>query len=113
MRINVYLAKRFGISRREADRLIRAGKVIVNGFPAEVGQDINDEETINSADYIIDIGPKAGIHGGNVVTKGKFTEIIKNNISLTTQYLNKIKKIYVPSKRRKANNGKYEILEKV
>jgi 23S rRNA pseudouridine2604 synthase len=47
MRINVYLAKRFGISRREGDKLIRAGKVTINGFLAEVGQDINDDETID------------------------------------------------------------------
>ena len=48
MRINVYLAQRFGISRREGDRLILEGKVTINGLPAKVGQDIVDSETIDN-----------------------------------------------------------------
>ena len=53
MRINVYLAQRFGISRRESDRLILQGKVAVNGLIAKVGQDIADSETIEN-EVIID-----------------------------------------------------------
>ena len=48
MRINVYLAQRFGISRREGDRLILEGKVTIKGLPAKVGQDIVDSETIDN-----------------------------------------------------------------
>ena len=48
MRINVYLAQRFGISRREGDRLILEGKVTINGLLAKVGQDIVDRETIDN-----------------------------------------------------------------
>ena len=60
----------------------------------------HDEEAIRNADHIIDIGPKAGIHGGNIVTEGNFAKILKSNNSLTAQYLNKKKEIPVPIKRR-------------
>ena len=60
----------------------------------------HDEEAIKNADHIIDIGPKAGIHGGHIVTEGNFATILKSNNSLTAQYLNKKKEIPVPIKRR-------------
>ena len=60
----------------------------------------HDEEAIKNADHIIDIGPKAGIHGGHIVTEGNFAKILKSNNSLTAQYLNKKKEIPVPIKRR-------------
>jgi len=66
----------------------------------------HDEDTIKKADYIIDIGLQAGIHGGSVVAKGKLNEILRNKKSLTSQYLNKIKKINVPIKKRKINKDK-------
>ncbi len=66
----------------------------------------HDEEAICAADYIIDIGPKAGIHGGNIVAKGTLENILKSKESLTAQYLSKIKKIDVPKKRRKINKNK-------
>ena len=53
----------------------------------------HDEEAIRSADYIIDIGPNAGKHGGKVVAKGNITEVLKFKESLTVQYLSKIKKV--------------------
>jgi len=65
----------------------------------------HDEDTIKSADHIIDIGINAGIHGGNIVTEGKFNNIIKNKKSLTAQYLTKKKKIEVPVKRREYNKN--------
>jgi excinuclease ABC subunit A len=61
----------------------------------------HDEEIMKSADYIIDIGPLAGIHGGEVVFEGSFKTLLKENKSLTANYLNGIKKIEVPEKRRK------------
>ncbi len=59
----------------------------------------HDEETMNSADHIIDIGPGAGIHGGYLVAEGTFEEIAKNKKSITGQYLSKKLKIDIPKKR--------------
>ncbi|MDA9558903.1 excinuclease ABC subunit UvrA, partial [Alphaproteobacteria bacterium] len=66
----------------------------------------HDEEAICSADYIIDIGPKAGIHGGKIVAKGTLKEVLKSKESLTAQYLSKIKIIAIPKKRRQINKNK-------
>lgn len=63
----------------------------------------HDEETMESADYIVDIGPGAGIHGGNVVCAGTLDEIKKCDESITGQYLSEKKKIPVPEIRRKGN----------
>lgn len=60
----------------------------------------HDEDTIRSADYIIDVGPGAGIHGGEIVAAGNLDTIIKTKNSLTGQYLNGVKRIEVPKKRR-------------
>ena len=59
----------------------------------------HDEETMNAADHIIDIGPGAGIHGGYLVAEGTFVEIAKNKKSITGQYLSKNLKIDIPKKR--------------
>ena len=66
----------------------------------------HDEETMMSADYIVDIGPGAGIHGGNVVCTGTVEDIMKCEGSVTGQYLSGKKKVPVPEKRRQGN-GKY------
>lgn len=63
----------------------------------------HDEETIRSADYLVDIGPGAGIHGGNVIAAGTPSEVAKVKDSLTAQYLNGTKAIAVPKKRRTGN----------
>ena len=62
----------------------------------------HDEETMQNADYILDIGPGAGVHGGEVVGFGTIDEIMKNPNSITGQYLSRTKKIEVPEARRKA-----------
>jgi len=62
----------------------------------------HDEDMIRSADHVIDIGPGAGLHGGEVVAEGTPQQIEKNRKSLTGQYLSGKKKIDVPGKRRKA-----------
>ena len=59
-----------------------------------------DEEIIKEADYIIDIGPKAGINGGNIVAQGNFKDFINQN-SLTAHYIGKKAKIELPKNRRK------------
>ena len=61
----------------------------------------HDEETMRAADHIIDIGPRAGLHGGKVVAEGKVEDIIANPKSLTGQYLSGEKKIKIPKTRRK------------
>jgi excinuclease ABC subunit A len=63
----------------------------------------HDEDIIKSADYIIDIGPAAGAHGGEVVAQGQFEDIVKCKKSLTGEYLSGKKKIDLPLKRRKYN----------
>ena len=66
----------------------------------------HDEEAIRNADHIVDIGVKAGIHGGEIIAEGKLLQILKNKKSLTSQYLNKIKLIEVPKKRRQIDKNK-------
>ena len=61
----------------------------------------HDEETMRAADYLIDIGPGAGVHGGRLVAAGKPEEVAKDKDSLTGQYLAGTKRIEVPKKRRK------------
>ncbi len=64
----------------------------------------HDEETMRQSDYLIDLGPGAGIHGGKIVAQGNIDEVLKNNKSLTAQYLNGKLFIPVPAKRRKTNS---------
>ena len=65
----------------------------------------HDEETMLAADYIVDIGPRAGVHGGEVVAKGTPKEIMDNKNSLTGDYLSGRRKIPVPEKRRQHTKG--------
>ena len=69
----------------------------------------HDEDTINAADYIVDIGPKAGILGGDIVAAGSIDDIKSEPKSLTGQYLSGKLKIEVPKKRRKGSGKKLEI----
>jgi excinuclease ABC subunit A len=74
----------------------------------------HDEETIRESDYLVDIGPAAGVHGGYIVAQGPIPEIIKNTKvdSLTLQYLRGKKFIEVPAKRRKVvPDGKQDFLK--
>ncbi len=70
----------------------------------------HDEETIRSADYLVDIGPGAGIHGGEVVAIGTPNEVAKNSKSVTGQYVKGDRKIEVPKKRR-IGNGKSLVIK--
>jgi excinuclease ABC subunit A len=69
----------------------------------------HDEDTMNESDFIVDIGPGAGVHGGNVVFAGKVEDMKKDENSITGKYLSGRIKIEVPSKRRKIQNGYIEI----
>ena len=69
----------------------------------------HDTDTMLAADYLVDVGPLAGIHGGEIVASGTPKEIMKNKNSLTGQYLSGKLKIDVPKKRRKGNGQYIEI----
>ena len=69
----------------------------------------HDEDTMKAADHIIDIGPGAGVHGGEIVCAGDINEILKCENSITGQYLSKKREIPVPEKRRKGNGNFIEI----
>ena len=94
-----------GLHQRDNDRLIRALKQM-----RDLGNTLivveHDEDTMLAADYIIDIGPGAGIHGGQVVAQGTPQQIMNDPNSLTGQYLSGRKFIPVPLRRR-APNGKW------
>ncbi len=66
----------------------------------------HDEDTMRAADYLIDIGPGAGVHGGEVVAAGTPAEVMANPDSLTGQYLSGVRRIPVPAARR-PGNGKF------
>jgi excinuclease ABC subunit A len=70
----------------------------------------HDEDTIRTADYLLDIGPGAGIHGGHVVAAGTPAEVMKNPKSVTAAYLSGSKKIKIPKKRR-SGNGKALVIK--
>jgi len=69
----------------------------------------HDEDTMRAADYIVDVGPGAGSHGGRIVASGSLQDIMENPESVTGQYLSGFKKIPVPSRRRAGNGQKLEI----
>lgn len=98
-----------GLHQRDNNKLINTIKSM-----RDLGNSIivveHDEETILSSDYIIDIGPKAGVNGGKVIAEGTPEEIIKNKKSLTGDYLSGRKKILVPKNRRKGNGKFIEII---
>ena len=70
----------------------------------------HDEEAIRSADHIIDIGPGAGKHGGEICAEGDIESILKNKNSITAQYLSGEKKIKIPSKRSKPTDERIKII---
>ena len=94
-----------GLHQRDNARLIETLKNM-----RDLGNSLivveHDEETMMSADWIVDIGPGAGIHGGNVMASGTPLEVMKNENSITGLYLSGKKRIDVPKSRRKGN-GKY------
>ncbi|MDH5721887.1 MAG: excinuclease ABC subunit UvrA [Alphaproteobacteria bacterium] len=67
----------------------------------------HDEDAIRSADFLIDIGPGAGIHGGEIIAKGPPSEVFKCENSITAQYMRGEKEIEIPHKRRKGKKGQF------
>ena len=98
-----------GLHQRDNDRLIGTlTKLRDLGNTVIVVE--HDEDAILHADYIVDIGPYAGEHGGEVVACGSYKDIINNPNSITGQYLSKKRQIQIPDKLRPQNNGFLEIL---
>lgn len=94
-----------GLHQRDNDKLLATLKKL-----RDLGNTLlvveHDEDTMYAADQIIDIGPGAGVHGGNVMAQGTAEEVKKVENSITGQYLSGRKKIPVPKKRRKTLKGK-------
>ncbi len=94
-----------GLHQRDNDKLIDALKGL-----RDLGNTLvvveHDEDTMRQSDWIVDIGPGAGVHGGEVVAEGTVEDIMKDEKSITGQYLSGRKKIAVPGKRRKGT-GEY------
>ncbi len=97
-----------GLHQRDNDKLI---KTLLN--IRDLGNSVivveHDEDTMHASDYIIDIGPGAGVHGGEVIAAGTPQEIMECEDSITGQYLAKKIKIEVPKKRRKGNGNKIQV----
>jgi len=98
-----------GLHQRDNDRLLGTLKDLRDQGNTVIVVE-HDEEAIRSADYVFDIGPGAGVNGGEVVAFGTPLQIEKNKNSITGQYLIGKKKIEVPEKRRKGNGKKIEII---
>ena len=97
-----------GLHQRDNDKLLETLKKL-----RDLGNTVlvveHDEDTMYAADQIIDIGPGAGVHGGNVIAQGTAEEIKLIPESITGQYLSGKKQIQVPKKRRKSNGKSIEI----
>jgi excinuclease ABC subunit A len=97
-----------GLHQRDNGRLIGTLKTL-----RDLGNTVivveHDEDTIRSADYLIDIGPGAGLRGGKVVAEGTPKEVAKNENSITGRYLSGLEFIDIPKKRRKGNGKKLVI----
>ena len=98
-----------GLHAKDTSRLLGALKEL-----RDLGNTIvvveHDEDTIRSADYLVDLGPGAGIAGGHVVARGSLSSVLKQPKSLTAEYLNGSRVIPVPENRRPGNGGAIELL---
>ena len=91
-----------GLHQRDNDRLLETLKRL-----RDLGNTVivveHDEDAIRAADYVVDLGPGAGVHGGEVVAEGTLKQVLKNKKSLTAAYLTGRREIAVPATRRKGN----------
>ena len=98
-----------GLHARDTNKLISTLKHL-----RDLGNSVivveHDEDTIRSADFIVDVGPKAGIHGGRIIATGTPEEIAKSESSLTGAYLSGKRKIEIPEKRRPMSDKVLEII---
>ena len=91
-----------GLHQRDNDRLLETLKRL-----RDLGNTVivveHDEDAIRAADYVVDLGPGAGVHGGEVVAEGTLKQVLRNKKSLTAAYLTGRREIAVPATRRKGN----------
>ena len=99
-----------GLHQRDNNKLISALKSL-----RDMGNTLivveHDEDTMFAADHIVDVGPGAGIHGGEIIAQGSVQDIMNTKGSLTGDYLSGRKKIPVPSERRKGNGNKLRVVK--
>ena len=97
-----------GLHQRDNDRLLITLKRL-----RDLGNTVivveHDEDAIRTADYVIDMGPGAGAHGGEVVARGTLEEVLANEKSLTADYLTGRRSVAVPATRRKGNGRKLTV----
>ncbi|MBL4719374.1 MAG: excinuclease ABC subunit UvrA [Erythrobacter sp.] len=97
-----------GLHQRDNDRLLETLKRL-----RDLGNTVivveHDEDAIRAADYVVDLGPGAGVHGGEVVAEGTLKQVLKNKKSLTAAYLTGRREIAVPATRRKGNGHKLTV----
>ncbi len=98
-----------GLHQRDNDRLLTTLKNLRDQGNTVIVVE-HDEEAIREADYVLDIGPGAGVHGGEIIGKGTPAQIAKNKKSITGQYLTGKRKIEIPAERR-TGNGKSIVVE--
>ena len=99
-----------GLHQRDNDRLLTTLKNLRDAGNTVIVVE-HDEEAIREADYVFDIGPGAGVHGGQVVAHGTPMEIAANPTSLTGQYLSGLREIPVPEARRKGNRKRIRVVK--
>ena len=97
-----------GLHQRDNDRLIKTLLKLRNMGNSLIVVE-HDEDTIRNADYIVDIGPKAGVNGGNIIAQGCVEDIIKASDSITGQYLSGERNIPVPKKTREGNGNYLQV----
>ena len=99
-----------GLHQRDNDRLLTTLKNLRDqGNTVLVVE--HDEDAIREADYVFDIGPGAGVHGGQVIAHGTPSEIAADPVSLTGQYLAGTREIAIPAERRKGNGKKVTVVD--
>ncbi|WP_170393894.1 excinuclease ABC subunit UvrA [Ruegeria arenilitoris] len=99
-----------GLHQRDNDRLLGTLKNLRDQGNTVIVVE-HDEEAIREADYVFDIGPGAGVHGGQVVSKGTPEQIASDAASMTGQYLAGTREIAVPTERRKGNKKKVSVVK--
>ncbi|MGX4601474.1 excinuclease ABC subunit UvrA [Faecalimicrobium sp. JNUCC 81] len=99
-----------GLHQRDNDRLIGTLRHLT-----DIGNTLivveHDEDTMREADYVVDIGPGAGVHGGEIVAQGTLEEILEDEDSITGQYLSGKKQILIPEQTREGNGQFIEIVK--
>ncbi|MDA7424614.1 excinuclease ABC subunit UvrA [Thalassococcus lentus] len=99
-----------GLHQRDNDRLITTLKNLRDQGNTVIVVE-HDEEAIREADYVFDIGPGAGVHGGQVVSQGTPDQVASDPASLTGQYLSGGREVAVPAERRKGNKKKLKVVK--